>query len=147
MVTRPNPLIKELLMDKITRKTSFGQWFSPINLGATFVEALIFWLMKNKLKYGAHYTKSGHVCVKVDGSIITPSVIKYNTRKMSRRIFSNKPCVTSNNFPSYILEGWKITNLHFSPKPQPHTYNAQSSSIFKTAIKASCLLDVTNCIV
>ena len=32
MVTRPNPLKKDQLMDKITRKTSFGQWFSPINL-------------------------------------------------------------------------------------------------------------------
>lgn len=32
MVTRPNPLIKDHRMDKITRKTSFGQWFSPINL-------------------------------------------------------------------------------------------------------------------
>lgn len=32
VVTRPNPLKKDLLMDKITRKTSFGQWFSPINL-------------------------------------------------------------------------------------------------------------------
>jgi IS4 transposase len=32
VVTRPNPLIKDTLMDKITRKTSFGQWFSPINL-------------------------------------------------------------------------------------------------------------------
>lgn len=32
MVTRPNPLKKDHHMDKITRKTSFGQWFSPINL-------------------------------------------------------------------------------------------------------------------
>ena len=32
MVTRPNPLKKDIRMDKITRKTSFGQWFSPINL-------------------------------------------------------------------------------------------------------------------
>ena len=32
MVTRPNPLQKDQHMDKITRKTSFGQWFSPINL-------------------------------------------------------------------------------------------------------------------
>lgn len=32
MVTRPNPLKRTNLMDKITRKTSFGQWFSPINL-------------------------------------------------------------------------------------------------------------------
>ena len=31
MVTRPNPLKKDHHMDKITRKTSFGQWFSPIN--------------------------------------------------------------------------------------------------------------------
>ena len=32
MVTRPNPLKKDSRIDKITRKTSFGQWFSPINL-------------------------------------------------------------------------------------------------------------------
>jgi IS4 transposase len=32
VVTRPNPLKKDQRMDKITRKTSFGQWFSPINL-------------------------------------------------------------------------------------------------------------------
>lgn len=32
MVTRPKPLKRTQLMDKITRKTSFGQWFSPINL-------------------------------------------------------------------------------------------------------------------
>ena len=32
MVTRPNPLKKDSRMNKITRKTSFGQWFSPINL-------------------------------------------------------------------------------------------------------------------
>ena len=32
MVTRPNPLKRTHLMDKITRKTSFGQWFSPINI-------------------------------------------------------------------------------------------------------------------
>ncbi len=32
MVTRPNPLKKDQRMDKITRKTSFGQWFSPINM-------------------------------------------------------------------------------------------------------------------
>lgn len=32
MVTRPNPIKRTNLMDKITPKTSFGQWFSPINL-------------------------------------------------------------------------------------------------------------------
>lgn len=32
MITRPNPLKRTHLMDKITPKTSFGQWFSPINL-------------------------------------------------------------------------------------------------------------------
>lgn len=32
MVIRPNPLKRTTLMDKITRKNSFGQWFSPINL-------------------------------------------------------------------------------------------------------------------
>lgn len=32
MVTRPNPLINDSRMDKITRKTSFGQWISSISL-------------------------------------------------------------------------------------------------------------------
>jgi IS4 transposase len=32
VVTRPNPIKRTNLLDKITRKTSFGQWFSPINL-------------------------------------------------------------------------------------------------------------------
>lgn len=32
MVIRPNPLKRTTIMDKITRKNSFGQWFSPINL-------------------------------------------------------------------------------------------------------------------
>jgi IS4 transposase len=32
VVTRPNPLKRNNLMDKITRKNSFEQWFSPINL-------------------------------------------------------------------------------------------------------------------
>lgn len=42
--------------------------------------------MKNKLKYGAHYTESDHVCAKECVSIITPSVIKYNTRKMQEKL-------------------------------------------------------------
>ncbi|XQN36621.1 site-specific integrase, partial [Sporosarcina psychrophila] len=56
-----------------------------IHIGQTLVNILKkhrIWLIKNKLKYGAHYTESDHVCVKECGSIITPSVIKYNTRKM-----------------------------------------------------------------
>jgi len=32
VVIRPNPLKRTTLMDKITRKNSFEQWFSPINL-------------------------------------------------------------------------------------------------------------------
>lgn len=32
VVTRPNPIKRTKHMDKVTRKTSFGQWFSPINL-------------------------------------------------------------------------------------------------------------------
>ncbi|MBE1553697.1 integrase [Filibacter limicola] len=38
--------------------------------------------MKNKLKYGTHYSESEHVYAKERVSIITPSVFKYNTRKM-----------------------------------------------------------------
>lgn len=56
-----------------------------ISLGASLVQILKkhrTWIKKNKLKYGAHYTESDNVCVKECGSIITPSVIKYNTRKM-----------------------------------------------------------------
>ena len=32
VVTRPNPKVKDLCMDKFTPRTSFGQWFSSINL-------------------------------------------------------------------------------------------------------------------
>lgn len=60
-----------------------------IHIGQTLVNILKkhrIWLIKNKLKYGAHYTESDHVCVKECGSIITPSVIKYNTRKMQEKL-------------------------------------------------------------
>ncbi|SDM15331.1 hypothetical protein SAMN05443253_10285 [Bacillus sp. OK048] len=30
VVTRPNALIKDTHLDKVTRKTLFGQWFSPV---------------------------------------------------------------------------------------------------------------------
>lgn len=56
-----------------------------IPLGATIIQILKrhhTWIKKNKLKYGVHYSGSDHVCVKECGSIITPAVIKYNTRKM-----------------------------------------------------------------
>jgi len=49
VVTRPNPLKKDQLMDKITRKTSFGQWFSSINL--TLLEDQVKTLKLD------HYTK------------------------------------------------------------------------------------------
>lgn len=42
--------------------------------------------MKNKLKYGVHYTDSDHVYVKECGSIITPNIIKYNTGKMKDKL-------------------------------------------------------------
>lgn len=42
--------------------------------------------MKNKLKYGVHYTDSDHVCVKECGSNITPTVVKYNTSKMKDKL-------------------------------------------------------------
>ncbi|WP_338656877.1 site-specific integrase [Sporosarcina psychrophila] len=60
-----------------------------IHIGQTLVNILKkhrIWLIKNKLKYGAHYTESNHECVKECGSIITPSVIKYNTRKMQEKL-------------------------------------------------------------
>lgn len=60
-----------------------------IQLGASIINILKkhrIWLKKNKLKYGVHYTDSDHVCVKECGSIITPSVVKYNTRKMKEKI-------------------------------------------------------------
>jgi hypothetical protein len=50
-----------------------------IQLGQTIINILKkhhLWIKKNKLKYGAHYTDSDHVCVKENGSIITPSVVK-----------------------------------------------------------------------
>ncbi|WP_354313162.1 tyrosine-type recombinase/integrase [Sporosarcina psychrophila] len=60
-----------------------------IHIGQTLVYILKkhrIWLIKNKLKYGAHYTESNHVCVKECGSIVTPSVIKYNTQKMQEKL-------------------------------------------------------------
>ncbi len=60
-----------------------------IQLGQTIITILKkhhVWIKKNKLKYGAHYTDSDHVCVKENGGIITPAVIKYNTRKMKEVI-------------------------------------------------------------
>lgn len=60
-----------------------------IMLGASIVNILkkhCIWLKKNKLKYGIYYIESNHVCVKECGSIITPSVIKYNTRKLQEKI-------------------------------------------------------------
>ncbi|WP_338652703.1 site-specific integrase [Sporosarcina psychrophila] len=56
-----------------------------IHLGPSIINILKkhrIQLLKNKLKYGVHYIESENVCVKECGSIITPSVIKYNTRKM-----------------------------------------------------------------
>jgi hypothetical protein len=55
-----------------------------IQLGESIINILKkhrIWLMKNKLKYGVHYTESDHVCVKECGSIITPSVIKYTQER------------------------------------------------------------------
>ncbi|MEK4403817.1 hypothetical protein MKZ26_05115 [Sporosarcina sp. FSL K6-6792] len=69
-----------------------------IHIGQTLVNILKkhrIWLIKNKLKYGAHYTESDHVCVKECGSIVTPSVINYNTRKMQNEsvdIFEQAMC-------------------------------------------------------
>lgn len=60
-----------------------------IQLGESIINILKkhrIWLMKNKLKYGVHYTESNHVCVKECGSIITPAVVKYNTRKMKDKL-------------------------------------------------------------
>ncbi len=60
-----------------------------ILLGPTIINILKkhrIWLMKNKLKYGAHYTESDHICVKECGGIITPNVIKYNTSKMKEKL-------------------------------------------------------------
>lgn len=66
-----------------TTKTASSE--RQISLGASLVKILKkhrTWIKKNKLKYGAYYTESDNVCVKECGSIITPSVIKYNTRRM-----------------------------------------------------------------
>lgn len=60
-----------------------------IHLGPSIIQTLKkhrIWLKKNKLKYGVHYTESDHVCVKECGSIITPSVVKYNTSKMKKKL-------------------------------------------------------------
>lgn len=60
-----------------------------IHLGPSIIKTLKkhrTWIKKNKLKYGVHYTKSDYVCVKECGSIITPSVVKYNTSKMKKTL-------------------------------------------------------------
>lgn len=60
-----------------------------IHLGPSIIQILKkhrTWIKKNKLKYGVYYTKSDHVCVKECGSIITPSVVKYNTDKMKKKL-------------------------------------------------------------
>lgn len=70
-----------------TTKTASSE--RQIQLGSSIVNILKkhrIWLIKNKLKYGAHYTESDHVCVKECGSIITPNVSKYNTNKMKEKL-------------------------------------------------------------
>lgn len=70
-----------------TTKTAASE--RTIQLGQTIINILKkhrLWIKKNKLKYGAHYTDSDHVCVKENGSIITPSVVKYNTSKMKKNL-------------------------------------------------------------
>ncbi|MEK5069741.1 site-specific integrase [Sporosarcina sp. FSL K6-1508] len=70
-----------------TTKTAASK--RQIQLGVSIINILKkhrIWVMKNKLKYGTHYTESDHVCTKECGSIITPSVIKYNTRKMQEKL-------------------------------------------------------------
>lgn len=60
-----------------------------IPLGGTIIQILKkhrTWIKKNKLKYGVHYKDSDHVCVKQCGDIITPGVIKYNTRKIKETL-------------------------------------------------------------
>lgn len=41
---------------------------------------------KNKLKYGEFYFESDYVCTKENGQHVTPSVIKYNTRKIKENL-------------------------------------------------------------
>ncbi|MBE1553685.1 tyrosine-type recombinase/integrase [Sporosarcina limicola] len=70
-----------------TTKTASSE--RQIQLGSSIVNILKkhrIWLIKNKLKYGVHYTETDHVCVKECGSIITPNVIKYNTNKMKDKL-------------------------------------------------------------
>ncbi len=60
-----------------------------IQLGSSIINILKkhrIWVLKNKLKYGTHYSEFDHVCVKECGSIITPFVINYNTRKMQEKL-------------------------------------------------------------
>ncbi|MFC5591070.1 hypothetical protein ACFPRA_19505 [Sporosarcina soli] len=60
-----------------TTKTAASE--RNIQLGQTIISILKkhrVWIKKNKLKYGAHYTDSDRVCVKENGNILTPSLIK-----------------------------------------------------------------------
>lgn len=60
-----------------------------ILIGDTLISILKkhkLWIKKNRLKYGPSYSDGDHVCVKENGDNITPSVIKYNTRKLKENI-------------------------------------------------------------
>lgn len=73
---------KEWVLD--TTKTTSSERSIP--LGPTIVKLLKehrIWIKKNKLFYGLHYIESDHVCVKESGEPLTPSSMKYNTRKLT----------------------------------------------------------------
>lgn len=60
-----------------------------IPLGPTIIKLLKehhIWMKKNKLFYGPNYIDSNHVCVKESGEPLTPSSMKYNTRKLQETL-------------------------------------------------------------
>ena len=42
--------------------------------------------LENRMKYGKLYIDSNAVCTKEDGELVTPSVVKWNTRRISNAL-------------------------------------------------------------
>ena len=67
--------------------------------------------MKNKLKYGVHYTDSDYVCVKESGSINTLNVFKYNTSKMKGELGINFHSFRHTHATMLMENGAKVKDI------------------------------------
>lgn len=89
-----NTLVVERAMVNVERKwildtTKTASSERTIPLGPSIIRLLKehrTWVKKNKLFYGPHYTNTDHVCVKENGEPLTPSSMKYNTRKLKEKL-------------------------------------------------------------